>query len=193
MCRCLFPRTACRAIGAADMGEQSRLRIELTPTPLTAAAFAPFGEVVATEGHAPQWINGGNTERFDTLATLRTDSPDDRLVINLFRGQPRALPLRIELLERHPLGSQSFHPLSGQPYLILVAEAVTQPHPQHMHLFHARADQGICYAPNTWHHPLLALHRVSDFLVVDRQGAGNNCEEYHFPAHQEIWITEDAR
>ena len=106
--------------------------------------------------HNLQLINDGNTERFDALATLQTYQPDDQLVISLFRGQPLVLPLRVRLLERHPLGSQSFHPLSGLPYLILVADAVERPQPHQLHLFLAAAEQGICYAPNTcitpcWH------------------------------------------
>jgi len=93
------------------------------------------------------------------------------------------------MVERHPFGSQSFHPLSDEEYLVLVADCVEEPTPENLHLFIARADQGINYHKNTWHHPVLGLNKVCDFLVVDRKGGGNNCEEYFFGENVKIQIT----
>ena len=43
----------------------------LHPEPLTAAAFAPFGEVIAAAAATRHYaINGGNTERYHDLARL---------------------------------------------------------------------------------------------------------------------------
>ena len=150
----------------------------LTPQPLTAAAFAPFGEVIAIDSAARHFpINGGTTERYHDLAQLQP-GPEGRLIVSIFRGQPRALPATLTLMERHPLGSQAFVPLSGRPYLIVVARPGTAPRAEDLHCFAARADQGINYAPGVWHHPLLALQAPSDFLVIDRAGPGGNCDEY---------------
>ena len=38
------------------------------------------------------------------------------------------------------------------------------------------------YHAGTWHHPLLALDGISDFLVIDRAGPGNNCDEVELTA-----------
>lgn len=146
----------------------------LAIAPLTPEAFAPFGEVIAPEAARRAFpINAGNTRRFHDLANVECLGDGARVGISLFRGQPRAMPFTVTMLERHPLGSQAFVPLSKTPYLIVVAtapDAVPR-------AFLARSGEGVNYRRGTWHHPLLALGAVSDFLVVDRIGLGNNCEE----------------
>ena len=171
------------------------MKYELKPKPLTKEAFAPFGDVVEIEDQAGNvsqdnliMINGGNTERYDSLAKVQLSSPEDMAVINIFRAQPRVMPMNIEMMERHPLGSQSFHPLSGEDYLVLVADSVEALTPEHLHLFLAKGTQGINYHQNTWHHPVLGLNKVCDFLVVDRKGEGNNCEEFFFDKALNITI-----
>ena len=142
--------------------------------PLTPEAFAPFGEVIAPEAARRVFpINGGNTQRFHDLAAVECEGDGARVGISLFRGQPRTMPFTVTMLERHPLGSQAFVPLSRTPYLIVVS---TSPDAT-PRAFFARDGQGVNYRRGTWHHPLLALDAVSDFLVVDRIGPGNNCEE----------------
>lgn len=161
----------------------------LTPKRLTPEAFAPFGDVVQRSGKTPIMINDNNTERYDSLAKIQLCKANDTAVVNIFRAQPRPMPMRIRMMERHPFGSQSFHPLSGEDYLILVAEAYESLSPEHLHLFLATADQGINYHKNTWHHPILGLNKVCDFLVIDRKGVGHNCEEFFFNDDENIHIT----
>ncbi len=143
--------------------------------PLSRQAFAPFGEVLETDGAEIRMINDGTTERFHALGTARTDTSGS-VIINLFRGQPRSFPYTIDMMERHPLGSQAFYPLSGKPWLVVVAEDRngTPGAPQ---AFLASGKQGVNYRANAWHHPLIALDTVCDFLVIDRGGAGDNLEE----------------
>lgn len=141
---------------------------------LTREAFAPFGDVIepaaATQTYA---INAGSATRFHDLARIDADRDDGRPVLSLFRAQPRTLPFALTMLERHPLGSQAFVPLSPRAYIVVVASA-----PSALPLaFLARDGQGVNYRAGTWHHPLLALDAVSDFLVIDRAGPGNNCDE----------------
>lgn len=152
----------------------------LTIRPLTSSAFAPFGEVVEADPATMRHINGGTTERYHALARPEALGEGAELIISLFRGQPRALPYRIDMMERHPLGSQSFHPLQDRPWLVVVA-ADEAGRPGVPHVFMATGAQGINYRANTWHHPLMALGKISDFLVVDRSGPGNNLEEYTYP------------
>jgi ureidoglycolate lyase len=147
--------------------------------PLTKAAFAPFGEVIEADPDTMRYINNGTTERFHALASADVVGEGARVIINLFRGQPRDFPYTVDMMERHPFGSQSFSPISGRPFLVVVSgdEGGKPGRPQ---VFLARGDQGVNYGRNVWHHPLMSLGAVSDFLVVDRDGPGNNLEEYFF-------------
>lgn len=141
--------------------------------PLDVQSFAPFGEVIAPEAAARSFpINDGRCTRFHDLATVDCASRDGRAGISLFRADPQALPITVTMLERHPLGSQAFVPLSRTPYLVVVSESLDAA-PQ---AFLVPGGQGVSYRRGTWHHPLLALDVVSDFLVVDRIGPGDNCE-----------------
>ncbi len=156
---------------------ESPLAIE----PLTAAAFAPFGEVIAFGAAARVYpINNCTTQRHHALAKVEVGG--GHALISLARAEPRMLPFAVTLLERHPLGSQAFIPLSRTPYLIVVAES-----PQHPpRCFRAVHGEGVNYRAGTWHHPLIALDTVSDFVIIDRGGEGANCDEVNLA--QTWWI-----
>jgi ureidoglycolate lyase len=149
--------------------------------PLTTAAFAPFGQVIEVAGARHYPINAGMTERFHDLARIELGGVEPRPMISIFRGQPYALPLVLQLVERHPLGSQAFYPLSSRPFLVVAApdEAGAPGTPR---AFLTGPGQGVNIAMNTWHGVLTPLEAGSDFLVVDRGGPGNNLEEHHFSA-----------
>lgn len=159
--------------------EARTLRVEA----LTQRAFAPFGEVIqAAAASTIQHINDGTAQRFHALAHIDCDSEGGSPIISIFRAQPRELPFTVRLLERHPLGSQAFMPLSPHPYLVVVAsspDAVPR-------AFLAQQYQGINLHRGTWHHPLLALAARSDFLVIDRAGEGDNCDEALLPHAYQI-------
>jgi len=149
----------------------------LTVAPLTREAFAPFGEVIEASDAVQHFtINAGNTERYHDLANIEPGA-DGRVIVSIFRGQPRTLPFTVQMMERHPKASQAFIPMSGKPYLVVVAPAGEPPQVEDLKVFLARGDQGVNYATGVWHHPLLALEAVCDFLVVDRSGPGHNCDE----------------
>ena len=149
----------------------------LHAVPLTAAAFAPFGEVIETTGHTPRLINEGTSERFDDLTPVDVLANGGRPLISIFKASPRPLPFVVKGLERHPLSSQAFYPLDGLPYLVVVAEPGDTPWGSRIRAFRAAGNQGVNYRRNTWHHALLALGKTCHFLVVDRGGAEENCEE----------------
>jgi ureidoglycolate lyase len=155
----------------------SRLRIES----LTRAAFAPFGDVIEMTGAEHYPINQGYAERFDDLARIDTDADDGETIVSLFRGRPRPLPIEIGFLERHPLGSQAFYPLQDRDWLIVVAQSGSPPSAGTLSAFRASGRQGINYARNVWHYPLLVIEAESDFLIIDRKGPGNNLEEVQLP------------
>ncbi len=156
----------------------------LQPQALTPETFAPFGDVIQTEGAKHFQINEGTTTRFHDLAKVDTAEQGGRPIISIFRGDPRPIPFEIRIMERHPLASQAFVPLFARPYLVVVAkpeiEDGTSITAEDLHVFIAQPGQGVNYARNVWHHPLIALDAQSDFLIVDRGGEGDNLVEVHF-------------
>ena len=136
-----------------------------------------LGDVIDLAGAKQFPINAGTTTRFHDLAKIDVLAQDGRTLVNLFRAQPREQPVRLTLMERHPLGSQAFLPLVDAPYLVVVAEDENGK-PGALRAFVTKGWQGVNYARNVWHHPLLALDAVRDFIVVDRGGAGVNLEEH---------------
>jgi ureidoglycolate lyase len=152
--------------------------IVLAAVALTAEAFAPFGDVIETVGHTPRLINEGTSERFDDLAPVDVLANGGRPLISIFKATPRPLPFRVKGLERHPLSSQAFYPLDGLPFLVVVAEPDDgRPWSGRIRAFRAAGNQGVSYRRNTWHHALLALERTCHFLVIDRGGSEENCDE----------------
>jgi ureidoglycolate lyase len=146
---------------------------------LSAHEFGLFGDVIeATDAARHFSINDGYAERFHDLANIDVTAGQGRVLVNIFRARPRILPFRLNLLERHPLGSQAFFPLSATPYLVIVASGGASPDVATLRCFRALPGQGVNYARGTWHHPLVGLHDVSDFLVLDRGGEPGeaNCD-----------------
>ena len=148
----------------------------LTVQALERESFAPFGDVIEVESALRHFtINEGNTERYHDLAHI-DPGKDGRVIVSIFRGQPRALPFEISMMERHPRASQAFVPLSDRPYLVAVAPAGAAPRLEDVRVYACHGSQGVNYAAGVWHHPLMALESVSDFLVIDRDGPGDNCD-----------------
>lgn len=155
----------------------------LTPKPLTRESFKPYGDVIDAHGVAARTINQGFAQRFNDLATVDVAREEGSTNISLFTANPRPQPIAVKLMERHPLGSQAFVPLQDRPWLVLVCDDPLDV--STYHLFSATGLQGVNYARNVWHHPLLVFDAASRFLIVDRKGPGNNLEE--------VWLPDDLR
>lgn len=157
--------------------------------PLTKVAFAPFGDVIEVNDsnqHFP--INQGYTTRHHQLTQIEANGDGAQGIISIFRSTPLELPITIAMMERHPLGSQAFIPMSQQPYLVVVAPK-GELDLSKIEVFFAQSHQGVNYHTGTWHHFCLALNEVSDFLVVDRQGTSNNCDEILLEPSQQLTIA----
>ncbi|MGY8664925.1 ureidoglycolate lyase [Bradyrhizobium sp. UFLA05-109] len=147
---------------------------------LTKAEFAPFGEVIETDDVTPKLINEGFARRYDDLARIDVASEGGDVNVSLFIGATRPAPIVIRLMERHPLGSQLFIPLNDMPWFVVVC---TDPRDLSSYrAFVASGRQGVNYARNCWHHPLLVARDASPFVVVDRKGPEVNLEE--------MWLEE---
>lgn len=147
--------------------------------PLTEEAFAPFGEVIDLNKAENFPINNGMCTRFNDLATVELGGEKPRPLVNVFRGKPYDLPLHLKMVERHPLGSQAFIPMSKRPFLVIVSEDRDNI-PQTPLAFLTKPGQGVNIGQNIWHGVLTTLGEVSDFVVVDRGGPGDNLEEFFF-------------
>ncbi|HEX8527335.1 ureidoglycolate lyase [Allosphingosinicella sp.] len=159
---------------------------EMIPEPLTNEAFAPFGSVIEASVDAVKVdINQGHAVRYDALAQVDVADGGGVPVISLFRAKPLA-ELVLRTFERHPLGSQSFVPLSGRSYLVAVAPTGDFD-ASAIRLFRAEPNQGVHYCKGVWHHFLLVLEE-SDFLVIDRAGPGDNCEEVELEPRDQIRV-----
>jgi len=145
--------------------------------PLTADAFAPYGDVLEATGKPDKIINNGFCGRYHDRARLDFGM-DGRAGISVFKAEPRALPYTLELLERHPDGAQAFIPMSLDAYLVTVAKDENGT-PVNIRAFIAGPGQGINYHRNTWHSVLTPLSAPGLFAVVDRIGETPNLEEYH--------------
>lgn len=161
----------------------------VTAKPLSRAAFAPFGDVIDTDwdDHFP--INQGKCERYHDLAKVEAEGPNARVLISIFKGTPYDFPLRLTMVERHPLGSQAFMPLSPAPFLVVVCPDGPDG-PGTPHAFVTRPGQGVSYRRDTWHAVLTPIGAPQDFLVVDRGGDGDNLVEHHFDEPWEVRLAE---
>jgi ureidoglycolate lyase len=147
--------------------------MQIRAQPLTADAFAPFGDVLDATGDF-RLINDGMCRRFHDRALL--DFADGRAGISIFDAQPRSLPYAFDLIERHPLGSQAFIPMTQHPFLVIVAAS-----PDMAPLaFATDGTQGISLHRGTWHGVLTPLHAPGLFAVVDRIGEGANLQEHRY-------------
>ncbi|MEL6870466.1 MAG: ureidoglycolate lyase [Pseudomonadota bacterium] len=145
--------------------------------PLTAAAFAPYGDVIEAGSGMQTQINAARFERFSRLASVDVDGDLANLNVSVMRcAKPSTLPLEITLLERHPNGSQAFFPQGDRDYMAVVGEPGPRPDTRSLMAFRCRADQGINMHRGVWHLPLLGFSEGQMFFVVDN-GDDDNCDE----------------
>ena len=147
--------------------------------PLTAAEFAPFGDVIEAAGPPSFGFNGGMADRFHDLARTEVVGEGARIGVSIGRSRPYELPLKLTLVERHPLGSQAFVPLTGDPFLVVVAPDEDGA-PGTPLAFLTAPGQGVNYLRGVWHGVLAPLGREAPFLIVDRIGTGDNLQEHRY-------------
>lgn len=149
----------------------------LQTSPLTTDAFAPYGDLLDVSGAPDKLINQGMCGRYHDRASL--DFADGRAGISLFDAKARMLPHIVDMVERHPDGSQAFIPVSGVEYLVVVADDDNGT-PANLQAFVARPGQSVNLHRGVWHGVLTPLNAPGQFVVIDRIGAGENLEEHWF-------------
>jgi len=150
----------------------------LKPLPLTAGRFAAFGDVIETSVTSSGGMNDARFERFDDLADINVDTgKGGHVAISIARSKsPTFFPHRFDVVERHPLGSQAFIPLTQFSFTVVVAPRGESVDVEDLQAFVTNGKQGINYHRGTWHMPLVSAEEGQRFLIVDRSPGGDNCE-----------------
>ncbi len=152
------------------------MTITLVPKPLTSERFAQYGDVIESVVDRTAAMNAERFERFDDLCRL--DMADDgRIAVSIARCRvATALPYRLDVVERHPLGSQAFVPLGPSRMIVVVAPPEESVEASDLRAFVTNGRQGINYHRGTWHMPLIAFESGQEFLIIDRAADQPNCD-----------------
>ena len=143
------------------------------PKKITRKNFKKFGDLISTKKIRPININNGYAKRFDNLANINTLKDQGKTIVSIFTALKRNFPMKIDMMEKHPLGSQAFIPMKETTFLAFVAPQNNKPEIEKVESFIIPPGIGINYKPGIWHFPLISTENMN-FLVVDRQGPGNN-------------------
>ena len=145
----------------------------IKPIPITKENFSKFGDLITTENIKPIKINNGYAKRFDEIAKLDTAGENGVTTISIFSALKRFFPMKIDMMEKHPLGSQAFIPMKETIFFSFVAPEGEKPNLEKIESFIVPKGKGVNYKAGVWHFPLISTEDM-DFLVVDRKGSGNN-------------------
>ena len=145
----------------------------IEPIPITKENFAKYGDMISTKDITPLEINNGYAKRYDGIAKLNTSKDNGETTISIFSALKRSFPMKINMMEQHPLGSQAFIPMKETTFLVFVAPREEKLDLNKIEAFIIPPGVGVNYKPGTWHFPLISTEDMN-FLVVDRKGSGNN-------------------
>ena len=149
------------------------MKLIVEPKPITKENFSKFGDVITTENIKSLEINNGYAKRFDEIAKIDTSSGNGETTLSIFSVLKRSFPMKIDMMEKHPLGSQAFIPMKDTTFLTLVAPEGEKPDLEKIESFIVPKGIGVNYKTGIWHFPLISTEDM-DFLVVDRKGLGDN-------------------
>ena len=145
----------------------------IKPVSITKDNFSQFGDVISTKDIKPIEINNGYAKRYDGIANLNTSKDNGVTTVSIFSALKRNFPMKIDMMEKHPLGSQAFIPMKETTFLAFVAPNGDKPDLNKIEAFIIPLGIGVNYKPGTWHFPLISTEDMN-FLVVDRKGPGDN-------------------
>ena len=155
------------------------MEIVIKPIKISKQNFFAFGEVISSESVDPIDINSGYAKRFDNLANINTSKNDGKTIVSIFSALKRSFPMKIDMMEKHPLGSQAFMPIKETTFLSFVAPEGDVPEIKKIRSFVIPPKVGINYKPGIWHFPLISTEDTN-FIVIDRKGNGENLVIHKF-------------
>ena len=157
----------------------------IKPIKINRSNFATYGDLISTNDINPVDINAGYAKRFDNLADLNTLKDGGKTIVSIFSALKRTFPMKIDMMEKHPLGSQAFIPMKETTFIAFVAPLDDKPEISKIESFIVTPGMGINYKPGIWHFPLISTENMN-FLVVDRKGDGENLIIYNFEKEKVI-------
>lgn len=165
------------------------MTITLKPQPLTSERFAPYGDVIESTINRTAAMNATRFDRVDDLCAIEM-SDSGRVAVSIARCRiATSLPHRIDMVERHPLGSQAFVPLTPCRMIVVVAPPEESVEASDLRAFVSNGRQGINYHRGTWHMPLIAFDAGQEFLIIDRATDAPNCYEHSLD--EPVMLVED--
>ena len=157
----------------------------IKPININKSNFAQYGDLISSNNIKPIDINSGYAKRFDNLANINTSKNDGKTIVSIFSALKRNFPMKIDMMEKHPLGSQAFMPMKETTFLCFVAPPGDIPDINKIQSFIIPPKTGINYKPGIWHFPLISTENTN-FLVVDRKGNGENLIIHKFDKEEVI-------
>ena len=155
------------------------MEIIIKPVEITRKNFAAYGDLISSNDIKPMDINAGYAKRFDNLANINTSKDGGKTIVSIFSALKRNFPMKIDMMEKHPLGSQAFIPMNETTFLCFVAPPGESPEIDKLQSFIIPPKTGINYKPGIWHFPLISTEDT-DFLVIDRKGNSENLVIHKF-------------
>ena len=147
--------------------------LTIKPKPINKENFKKFGDMITKDDIKPLDINDGYAKRYDGIANLDAKKDNGESIISIFSALKRSFPMKVDMMEKHPLGSQAFIPMQETTFLVLVAPKGSKPNIDEIESFIVPPHIGVNYNPGIWHFPLISTKDMN-FLVVDRKGEGDN-------------------
>mgnify|MGYP001311280131 FL=1 len=164
------------------------MKIKISPKKVTKKNFKKFGQIIDTSKKKYFKINNGFAKRYDNLGKIDTSTKKGKTIISIFSAKKRNFPMKVDMMEKHPLGSQAFVPMKETSFLVFVAPKGERPNLKKIESFRIPKQTGINLNPGIWHFPLISTKNMN-FLVVDRKGRGNNLIIHKFKK-EKIYLSK---
>ena len=155
------------------------MKIKFEPKKVSKKNFKKFGQIIDTSKKKYLKINNGYARRYDNLGKIDTSTKMGKTIVSIFSAKKRRFPMKIDMMEKHPLGSQAFIPMKETSFLVFVAPKGKKPNLKKIETFRIPKQTGINLNPGIWHFPLISTKNMN-FLVIDRKGKGNNLKIHKF-------------
>ena len=164
------------------------MKIKIKPKKINKTNFSKFGQIIDTSKKKYFRINNGYAKRYDNLGKINTSLNKGRTIVSIFSAKKRKFPMKVDMMEKHPLGSQAFVPMKETSFLVFVAPKGNKPDLKKIQSFRIPKQTGINLNPGIWHFPLISTKDMN-FLVLDRKGKGNNLIIHKF-MKEKIYLSK---
>ena len=164
------------------------MKIKIKPKKINKTNFSKFGQIIDTSKKKYFRINNGYAKRYDNLGKINTSLKKGRTIVSIFSAKKRKFPMKVDMMEKHPLGTQAFVPMKETSFLVFVAPKGNKPDLKKIQSFRIPKQTGINLNPGIWHFPLISTKDMN-FLVLDRKGKGNNLIIHKF-MKEKIYLSK---